>query len=365
VIESDLALMHSLAGMIEKFSYDGKRLKPKEVVSGFDTTIHDELDLLREAANCSQLRRNFEGSNKIMIPEVYWDLCHINVMVMERMYGISIARLDDLKAAGVDLKLLAVDGVEVFFTQAFAHGFFHADMHPGNIMVSLDPETFGRLISLDFGIVGTLSELDKNYLVQNFLAFFNRDYHRVAALHIESGWVPPETKVEELEGAVRAVCEPYFDRPLKDISLGIVLMRLFQTSRRFKVEIQPQLTLLQKTLLNVEGLGRQLDPDLDLWQTVKPIMQTWMNQQVGFKGFWEKLKSEAPHWAQKLPTIPRLITTYLELEVHAKKQNQLQEIINLLEKQKTFNFQTNIVSIFGIGALLGGAITYLFLTLSR
>jgi len=365
VIESDLALMHSIAGLIEKFSYDGKRLKPKEVVSGFDTTIHDELDLLREAANCSQLRRNFEGSNKIMIPEVYWDLCHINVMVMERMYGISIARLDDLKAAGVDLKLLAVDGVEVFFTQAFAHGFFHADMHPGNIMVSLDPQTFGRLISLDFGIVGTLSELDKNYLVQNFLAFFNRDYHRVAALHIESGWVPPETKVEELEGAVRAVCEPYFDRPLKDISLGIVLMRLFQTSRRFKVEIQPQLTLLQKTLLNVEGLGRQLDPDLDLWQTVKPIMQTWMNQQVGFKGFWEKLKSEAPHWAQKMPTIPRLITTYLELEVHAKKQNQLQEIINLLEKQKRFNFHTNIVSILGIGALFGGAITYFLLTLSK
>jgi ubiquinone biosynthesis protein len=238
-------------------------------------------------------------------------------------------------------------------------------MHPVNIMVSLDPQTFGRLISLDFGIVGTLSELDKNYLVQNFLAFFNRDYHRVAALHIESGWVPPETKVEELEGAVRAVCEPYFDRPLKDISLGIVLMRLFQTSRRFKVEIQPQLTLLQKTLLNVEGLGRQLDPDLDLWQTVKPIMQTWMNQQVGFKGFWEKLKSEAPHWAQKLPTIPRLITTYLELEVHAKKQNQLQEIINLIEKQKRFNFHTNTVSIFSIGALLGGAFTYLFLTLSR
>jgi ubiquinone biosynthesis protein len=365
VIESDLALMHSIAGLIEKFSYDGKRLKPKEVVAGFDTTIHDELDLLREAANCSQLRRNFEGSTKIMIPEIYWDLCHVNVMVMERMYGISIARLDDLRAAGVDLQKLAIDGVEVFFTQAFSHGFFHADMHPGNIMVSLDPATFGRLISLDFGIVGTLSELDKNYLVQNFLAFFNRDYHRVAALHIESGWVPPETKVEELEGAVRAVCEPYFDRPLKDISLGIVLMRLFQTSRRFKVEIQPQLTLLQKTLLNVEGLGRQLDPELDLWKTVKPIMQTWMNQQVGIKGFWEKLKSEAPQWAQKLPTIPRLMTTYLEMEVHSKNQNELLEIKNMLKKQNRYNRNINFVSIFLIGFLLGGMALYFFLTLSR
>jgi ubiquinone biosynthesis protein len=361
VIESDLALMHSLAGLIEKFSYDGKRLKPKEVVAGFDTTIHDELDLLREAANCSQLRRNFEGSNKIMIPEIYWDLCHVNVMVMERMYGISIARLDDLKAAGVDLKMLAVDGVEVFFTQAFSHGFFHADMHPGNIMVSLEPATFGRIISLDFGIVGTLSEVDKNYLVQNFLAFFNRDYHRVAALHIESGWVPPETKVEELEGAVRAVCEPYFDRPLKEISLGIVLMRLFQTSRRFKVEIQPQLTLLQKTLLNVEGLGRQLDPDLDLWKTVKPIMQTWMNQQVGFRGFWDKLKAEAPQWAQKLPTIPRLLTSYLEMEVHSKNQNQLDEIKNLIKSNNKHKCNITFANIFILGLLVGGAGVYFYL----
>jgi ubiquinone biosynthesis protein len=354
VIESDLALMHSLARMIEKFSYDGKRLKPREVVAGFDTTIHDELDLLREAANCSQLRRNFEGSSKIMIPEVYWDFCHTNVMVMERMYGISIAKLDELKAAGVDLRLLAVDGVEVFFTQAFAHGFFHADMHPGNIMVSTAPETFGRLISLDFGIVGTLSEVDKNYLVQNFLAFFNRDYHRVAALHIESGWVPAETKVEELEGAVRAVCEPYFDRPLKDISLGLVLLRLFQTSRRFKVEIQPQLTLLQKTLLNVEGLGRQLDPDLDLWKTVKPIMQNWMNEQIGLKGFFHKAQKEAPHWAQTIPTIPRLITTLLEKNINSKQEQQLDELINQLKISKKTNLTWKLVSIFLVGVCTGG-----------
>jgi ubiquinone biosynthesis protein len=284
VIESDLALMHDLARLIEKLSEDGRRLKPREVVAEFDIYLHDELDLMREAANASQLRRNFVNSDKLMIPEMVWDLCHTNVIVMERMYGISIGKIEELRAAGVDFKKLAVDGVEIFFTQVFEYGFFHADMHPGNILVSVEPNTFGRYISLDFGIVGNLSEFDKNYLAQNFLAFFNRDYRRVAELHIESGWVPANTRLEELEGAVRTVCEPYFDRPLKDISLGIVLMRLFQTSRRFKVEIQPQLTLLQKTLLNVEGLGRQLDPDLDLWKTAKPILERWVSQQLGWRG---------------------------------------------------------------------------------
>ena len=359
VIESDLALMRSIAALVEKFSYDGKRLKPKEVVAEFDTCIHDELDLMREAANASQLRRNFEGSDKLMIPEVYWDLCHTNVMVMQRMRGISIARLDDLRAAGVDLKKLAKDGVEVFFTQAFQHGFFHADMHPGNIMVSLEPETFGRLISLDFGIVGTLSETDKNYLVQNFLAFFNRDYHRVAALHIESGWVPKETRVEELEGAVRAVCEPYFDRPLKEISLGIVLMRLFQTSRRFKVEIQPQLTMLQKTLLNVEGLGRQLDPDLDLWKTVKPIMQTWMDQQIGIRGFIDKVKVEAPRWAHMIPALPRLITTWLEMDIEAKQNTQPTESELLLAKQLESMRKWKYLAMFLIGVSVGSLLVQL------
>lgn len=352
VIESDLALMHSLASLVQKYSLDGKRLKPKEVVSDFDTAIHDELDLMHEAANASQLKRNFEGSDKLMIPEVHWDLCSTQVMIMERMHGISIGRLDELRAAGVDLKKLAQDGLEIFFTQAFSHGFFHADMHPGNIMVSLDPKTFGRFISLDFGIVGTLSEVDKNYLVQNFLAFFNRDYHRVAALHIESGWVPKETRVEELESAVRAVCEPYFDRPLKDISLGIVLLRLFQTSRRFKVEIQPQLTMLQKTLLNVEGLGRQLDPDLDLWKTVKPIMQKWMDQQVGLSGFIDKMKVEAPRWAQTIPTLPRLLATWLEADIEAKKNNPYAEIEKLLAKQLESSKRWKYFAVFLSGVLL-------------
>lgn len=353
VIESDLALMRTIATLVEKFSYDGKRLKPREVVAEFDTCIHDELDLMREAANASQLRRNFEGSDKLMIPEIYWDLSHTNVMVMQRMRGISIARLDELRAAGVDLKKLAKDGVEVFFTQAFQHGFFHADMHPGNIMVSLEPETFGRLISLDFGIVGTLSETDKNYLVQNFLAFFNRDYHRVAALHIESGWVPKDTRVEELEGAVRAVCEPYFDRPLKEISLGIVLMRLFQTSRRFKVEIQPQLTMLQKTLLNVEGLGRQLDPDLDLWKTVKPIMQTWMDQQIGIKGFIDQVKVEAPRWAHMIPALPRLITTWLEMDIQTKKNPQPSEAEMFLSRELDSMKKWKYLALFLIGVVVG------------
>ncbi|MFY8104667.1 MAG: ubiquinone biosynthesis regulatory protein kinase UbiB, partial [Ramlibacter sp.] len=258
VIEKDLALMRVMAGWVERLSHDGRRLKPREVVAEFDKYLHDELDLVREAASAAQLRRNMEGLGLVLIPEMFWDWCHPEVIVMERMTGVPISQVDRLREAGVDLKQLARDGVTIFFTQVFRDGFFHADMHPGNIQVSVAPQTFGRYISLDFGIVGTLTETDKDYLAQNFTAFFRRDYKRVAELHIESGWVPPQTRVDELEAAIRAVCEPYFDRPLKEISLGMVLMRLFQTSRRFHVEIQPQLVLLQKTLLNIEGLGRQL-----------------------------------------------------------------------------------------------------------
>lgn len=334
VIESDLALMHDLARIVEKISEDGRRLKPREVVAEFDTYLHDELDLMREAANASQLRRNFTNSDKLMIPLMIWDLCHTNVIVMERMYGISIGKTSELRAAGVDFKKLAIDGVEIFFTQVFENGFFHADMHPGNILVSLDPNTFGRYIALDFGIVGNLSEVDKNYLAQNFLAFFNRDYRRVAELHIESGWVPENTRLEELEGAVRTVCEPYFDRPLKEISLGIVLMRLFQTSRRFKVEIQPQLTLLQKTLLNVEGLGRQLDPDLDLWKTAKPILERWVSQQLGWRGLVDGLKNEAPNWAKILPTLPRLLAESLQRSSRKEQRPELDLLKQLLVEER-------------------------------
>ncbi len=310
-IEKDLRLMHMMASRVESLSAEGKRLRPRAVVDEFDKHLHDELDLVREAASAAQLRRNMDDLQLVLIPEVFWDYCSTDVMVMERMYGIPISQVDRLREAGVDIPKLARDGVTIFFTQVFRDGFFHADMHPGNIQVSIDPKTFGRYISLDFGIVCTLSESDKDYLAQNFTAFFRRDYKRVAELHIESGWVPRQTRVDELEAGIRAVCEPYFDRPLKEISLGLLLMRLFQTSRRFQVEIQPQLVLLQKTLLNIEGLGRDLDPELDLWSTAKPFLEQWMLGQVGPQKLMDQLKAQAPHYAKLIPELPSLLHSFL------------------------------------------------------
>ena len=307
VIEHDLALMHTAASLIERLWREGKRLRPRDVVAEFDKTIHDELDLTREAANCSQLRRNFLRSGLLRVPEIYWDWTASEVLVMERMAGIPIGRIAELTSAGVDFKRLARAGVEIFFTQVFRDGFFHADMHPGNIFVGVDAANHGKYIALDFGIMGTLSEQDKNYLAQNFLAFFRRDYHRVATTHIESGWVPADTRVDELESEIRVVCEPIFDRPLKEISLGKVLVQLFRASRRFNVQIQPQLTLLQKTLLNVEGLGRELDPDLDLWVTAKPFLERWMEDQIGFRALERRLFAEAASLVQVLPELPRLL----------------------------------------------------------
>src|SRR5690242_9914309 len=307
VIEHDLALMQTAAALVERLWKEGKRLKPREVVAEFEKTIRDELDLTREAANCSQLRRNFRHSPLLLVPEVHWDWTDTEVLVMERMAGIPIGRIDELPRAGIDLKRLARAGVEIFFTQVFRDGFFHADMHPGNIFVAIDPANHGKYIALDFGIMGTLSERDKSYLAQNFLAFFRRDYHRVATAHLESGWVPPDTRVDELESEIRVVCEPIFDRPLKEISLAKVLVQLFRASRRFNVEIQPQLVLLQKTLLNVEGLGRELDPDLDLWVTAKPFLERWMHEQIGWRAIERRLRDEAPFLATALPLLPRLI----------------------------------------------------------
>jgi len=349
VIEKDLSLMRMMAGWVEKLSADGKRLKPREVVGEFDKYLHDELDLVREAANGAQLRRNMQGLDVVLIPEMLWDLCHPEVIVMQRMHGVPISQVERLREAGVDIAKLARDGVTIFFTQVFRDGFFHADMHPGNIQVSLDPATFGRYISLDFGIVGTLTEYDKEYLAQNFTAFFRRDYKRVAELHIESGWVPADTRVDELEAAIRAVCEPYFDRPLKEISLGLVLMRLFQTSRRFHVEIQPQLVLLQKTLLNIEGLGRQLDPDLDLWSTAKPFLEKWMLEQVGPQKLWSELKSQAPRYAKLLPDLPRLLHMYLQ-QGRNQPSRELQE---LLREQRRTNRLLQGLVYGGIGFALG------------
>ena len=348
-IEKDLALMHMMAGWVEGLSADGKRLKPREVVGEFDKYLHDELDLLREAANAAQLRRNMQNLNLVLIPEMVWDFCMPDVMVMQRMNGVPISQIERLRDAGVDMKKLARDGVTLFFTQVFRDGFFHADMHPGNIQVSLEPATFGRYISLDFGIVGTLTEVDKEYLAQNFSAFFQRDYKRVAELHIESGWVPASTRVDELEAAIRACCEPYFDRPLKEISLGLVLMRLFQTSRRFQVEIQPQLVLLQKTLLNIEGLGRELDPDLDLWSTAKPFLETWMIEQVGPEKLLQQLKAEAPTYAKLLPGLPRLLQQYLKNQ-SGGNHRELQE---LLKEQRRTNKLLQGIIYGGLGFALG------------
>jgi len=306
-IERDVALLDSAALLIEALWVDGRRLKPRLVVAEFAKHLNDELDLMREASNASQLRRNFAGSGLLMIPEVYWDYCSASVMVMQRISGIPISQVERLRAAGADIPRLARFGVEIFFTQVFRDGFFHADMHPGNIFVSTDTDPRGQYVAVDFGIMGTLTDVDKNYLAQNFLAFFQRDYKRVAQAHLEAGWVPADTRVDEFENAIRAVCEPVFDRPLKDISFGRVLLRLFQTSRRFHVEIQPQLVMLQKTLLNIEGLGRQLDPELDLWKTAKPFLERWMSEQLGWRGVLRNLQNEAPRWVNMLPQLPRLV----------------------------------------------------------
>ena len=306
-IARDVMLLGTAAGLVERLWPDGRRLKPREVVAEFARHLEDELDLMREAANASQLRRNFTGSPLLLVPEMHWDYCAQRVMTMQRMRGTPVSQVGTLRAQGIDVPLLARAGVEIFFTQVFRDGFFHADMHPGNILVSTEGETRGRYVALDFGIMGTLTEVDKNYLAQNFVAFFNRDYRRVAQAHLDAGWVPAGTRIDEFEAAIRAVCEPIFARPLKEIFFGKLLLRLFQTSRRFNVEIQPQLVLLQKTLLNIEGLGRELDPDLDLWKTAKPYLERWLNEQIGWRGLARTLRQEAPYWAATLPALPRLL----------------------------------------------------------
>jgi len=352
MIEDDLALMHAAAAWVEKLWEDGRRLKPKEVVAEFDKYLHDEIDLMREAANGSQLRHNFADSDLILIPEMFWDYCSSNVITMQWMRGIPISQQERLIEAGIDLGKLSQTGVEIFFTQVFRDGFFHADMHPGNILVSTEPATFGRYIALDFGIVGILNRSDKHYLAQNLIAFFQRDYKRVAEVHIESGWVPAGTRVDELESAVRACCEPIFAKPLKDISFGQVLLRLFQTSRQFNVEIQPQLVLLQKTLLNVEGLGRQLDPELDLWKTAKPYLERWMSEQIGWRGLLAHLKTEAPRYAELLPQLPRLIQQALERTPQPPAQQQA--LLNtLLEEQRRTTRLLGILVYGGGGLIIG------------
>lgn len=335
-IRQDIGLLYTLAHFIAKTSSDGRRLRPVEVVTDYEYTILDELDLAKEAANTGLLQRNFDKSDLLYVPQVYWDYCHRNIMVMERISGIPVADTKALKAADVDMKCLAERGVEIFFTQVFSHSFFHADMHPGNIFVDASNPLKPKYIAIDCAIMGSLDEADKNYLARNLLAFFKRDYRLVAELHVESGWVPKETPVHAFESAIRSVCEPMFAKPLKDISFGQVLIGLFQTARRFNMEVQPQLVLLEKTLLNIEGLGRQLYPDLDLWVTAKPFLERWMNQQMGPKRVMEEVRKQAPEWAGQFPKIPNLIFAALNQATHQEERMQLhtQAILELKQEVK-------------------------------
>ncbi len=304
VIGRDIEVLHALAALAERYWADSRRFRPTEVVAEYEKTVLDELDLMREAANASQLKRNFAGSTMLHVPEVHWDLCRREVMVMERIHGVQISDVAQLRALGTDIRKLAENGVTIFFTQVFSHNFFHADMHPGNIFVDVSDPANPKYAAVDFGIVGTLDPRDQLYLAGNFLAFFERDYRKVAVLHVESGWVPAGTRVDELESAVRTICEPIFNKPLKDISFGLVLLRLFEIARRFEMQIQPQLILLQKTLLNIEGVGRELYPDLDLWKTALPILRDWMRERTGPRAIAEHIRNNWPDVAEALKLLP-------------------------------------------------------------
>lgn len=349
-IAHDLRLMDTVAWLLQAVSKEVKRLKPREIVAEFARHTESELDLTLEAANCSLLGRNFSGSDMLIVPEVHWDWCRKEVMVMQRMHGTPINQREILTEKGVDISKLARDGVEIFFTQVFRDGFFHADMHPGNIQVADD----GRYIALDFGIMGSLNDTDKYYLARNFLAFFNRDYRDVAQAHIDSGWVPADTKREELETAVRAICEPIFNKPLKDISFARTLLSLFQMARRFGVIIQPQLIMLQKTLLNIEGLGRELDPNLDLWKSAQPFLTRWMSEQVGWRSILKTIKNEAPHIAQVMPQMPRLIHQFLSQETQAELDTPLRLSIEKLtqSQQQQAYWQKRLVLVVVFMALI-------------
>lgn len=353
-IRKDVALLYSLAHLVQAVWQDGRRLRPVEVVEEYEQTIFDELDLRKEAANGSQLRRNFSDSSILYVPEIFWDYTRQNVLVMERIHGIPVAEVERLQEQNTDFKLLAERGVEIFFTQVFRDSFFHADMHPGNIFVSLDNPADPRYIAIDFGIVGSLTAEDQSYLARNFLAFFQRDYRQVAQLHVDSGWVPADTNVDAFETAIRSVCEPIFEKPLKDISFGQVLLGLFQTARRFNMEVQPQLVLLQKTLLNIEGLGRQLYPELDLWQTGKPFLEDWMKERMGPKGVYRAIKQQAPDWLDKLPHLPQLVYDALSQmrKLDQTRASDLKSYAEAAAKEQRRHERRRWAGILLIGAVL-------------
>lgn len=354
-IHSDVGLLYELARLAEKFWSDAKRLRALEVVAEFEKTLLDELDLMREAANATKLRNNFENSDSLYVPEIHWPLTRKKVLVMERIYGIPVGEIEQLRQGNADFKKLAERGVEIFFTQVFRDNFFHADMHPGNIFVEL-PDKY---IAVDFGIVGTLTASDQRYLAENFLAFFNRDYQRVALMHIESGWVPSNTRVDEFENAIRSVCEPIFDKPLKDISFGLLLLRLFQTARRFNMVVQPQLVLLQKTLLNIEGLGRQLYPELDLWQTAKPFLENWFKERLGPKAKLQKMVKDFPELAEQFPELPKLVLTALDNSTRMTHQLETQQKeLEHLRQQMQQNHDSTYWAVIGSAFIITLAILF-------
>ncbi|MBF8268680.1 MAG: ubiquinone biosynthesis protein UbiB [Gammaproteobacteria bacterium] len=359
-IRRDIGLMRYLAHKAEQIYSEGKSLRLQGVVAEFEKTLFGELDLMLEAANASQLRRNFEDEDRYYVPEVEWEYTRRNVLVMERIFGIPVSDIDELRAAGVDLKWLAEYGVEIFFKQGFRDSFFHADMHPGNIFVTKpEPDQPSRVMVVDFGIMSSLTEFDQRYLAENFLAFLNRDYQKVAELHVESGWIPAGTRVDEFEFAIRAVCEPLFDRPLKDISFGDVLLRLLQTARRFHMEILPQLVLLQKTIVNIEGVGRQLYPELDLWKTARPQLERWMSERLGVRGLLKGARENLPHWIDRLPDMPNKLIDLVDRMRDGKLQfeNKSQDIRELRKELKAYN-QRTVRALIGSGAMLSAAIIY-------
>jgi len=357
-ILADIKVMSLFAGVVARWLPDGKRLRPKEVVEEYRKTILDELDLNREAANAIQLKRNFEQGSEydkaLYVPEIHSAYSFENVLVMERIYGIGVGEVETLNQLGVNMKLLAERGVEVFFTQVFRDSFFHADMHPGNVFVDATSPEDPTWIAIDCGIVGTLNREDKRYLAENFVAFFNRDYRKVAQLHVDSGWVPANTSVDEFEFAIRTVCEPIFNKPLSEISFGQVLVNLFNTARRFNMEVQPQLVLLQKTLLYIEGLGRQLYPQLDLWQTAKPFLENWVKEQMGVKAVLSKIKANLPFWNEKLPEMPDLIYDYLKTS--RENQHQQTQLMQTLLANQSKNNHRIIYSIVAAAVIIAGAI---------
>lgn len=360
-IEQDLDVLYAIAGLADKYWEEGKRLRPLEVVAEYEKTVLDELDLMREGANTSQLKRNFEGSDLLYVPDVYWDHCRKNVLVQERIYGVPISDMAALRAANTNIQMLAENGVEIFFTQVFRHNFFHADMHPGNIFVQIDNPERPRYAAVDFGIVGTLSPTDQQYLAGNFLAFFDRDYYKIAKLHLDSGWVPAGTRIDELESAIRSVCEPIFNKPLSEISFAQVLIRLFDTARRFDMEIQPQLILLQKTLFNIEGLGRELYPELDLWKTAHPVLREWMDEQIGPRAVVESFRDNLPQLRDAMRQLPGVIHNISEqardgnLRV-SMESAELARIQAQLDRQQTQRFRL----VTGATALVCGTILMAF-----